>query len=158
MLVFEKTSLAEEIGQLVDKYGNARSALLPILQEIQANHRYISDYAQQEVARHLCIQPVEVYSVISFYSFLNTKPKGRNIVRVCKTISCDMKNKLSIVKAIERELGIKMGETTTDNKFTIEYTNCLGLCDEGPAMAINERVFTKLTPETAVKHLHKVVG
>ncbi len=158
MLVFEKTSLAEEIEQLVEKYGNTRSALLPILQEIQAQHRYISDYAQQEVARHLDIHPVEVYSVISFYAFLNTKPKGRNIVRVCKTISCDMKNKISIVKAIERELGIKMGETTSDNKFTIEYTNCLGLCDEGPAMAINERVYTKLTPEKAVEHLHNVVG
>ncbi len=158
MLVFEKTSLAEEIEQLIQKYGNDRSALLPILQEIQSKHRYISDYAQQEVARHLKIQPVEVYSVITFYAFLNSEPKGRNIVRICKTISCDMKNKISIVKAIERELGIKMGETTSDNKFTIEYTNCLGLCDEGPAMGINEQVFTKLTPETAVKHLHEVVG
>ena len=158
MLVFEKTSLAEEIELLIQKHGSVRSALLPILQEIQSKHRYISDYAQQEVARHLKIQPVEVYSVISFYAFLNSEPKGRNIVRICKTISCDMKNKLSIVKAIERELGIKMGETTSDNKFTIEYTNCLGLCDEGPAMAINEQVFTKLTPEKAVKHLYEVVG
>ena len=108
MLVFEKTSLAEEIEQLIEKYGNSRSALLPILQEIQTKHRYISDYAQQEIARHLSIQPVEVYSVISFYAFLNSRPKGRNIVRVCKTISCDMNNKISIVKAIERELGIKM--------------------------------------------------
>jgi len=158
MLVFEKTSLAKEIEQLIEKYGNSRSVLLSILQEIQSKHRYISDYAQQEIARHLKIQPVEVYSVISFYAFLNSEPKGRNIVRICKTISCDMKNKMSIVKAIERELGIKMGETTSDNKFTIEYTNCLGLCDEGPAMAINERVFTKLTPQTAVQHIHKVVG
>jgi len=157
MLVSEKTSLAEEIEQFIEKYGKTRSALLPVLQEIQLKHNYISDYAQQEVARHLNIQPVEVYSVISFYSFLNSEPKGRNIVRVCKTISCDMKNKLSIVKAIERELGIKMGDTTSDNKFTIEYTNCLGLCDEGPAMAINEQVFTKLTPEKAVEQLHKIV-
>jgi NADH:ubiquinone oxidoreductase subunit E len=158
MLVFEKTSLTEEIEQLIEKYGSSRSALLPILQDIQSNHRYVSDYAQQEVARHLNIQPVEIYSVISFYAFLNSEPKGRNIVRVCKTISCDMKNKSSIVKAIERELGIKMGETTSDNKFTIEYTNCLGLCDVGPAMAVNDRVFTKLTPESAVKHLLEVVG
>ncbi len=156
MLVYEKTSLAEEIEQLVKHYGNNKSALLSILQEIQAKYRYISDYAQQEVARHLKIQPVEVYSVISFYAFLNSEPKGRNIVRVCKTISCEMKNKRSVVKAIERELGIKMGETTSDNKYTIEYTNCLGLCDEGPAMAINEKVFTKLTPEKAVQHINEV--
>jgi NADH:ubiquinone oxidoreductase subunit E len=67
-----------------------------------------------------------------------------------------MKDKESIEKAIERELGIKMGETTDDKKFTIEYANCLGLCDEGPAMAINERVYTKLTPESAVKYINSV--
>ncbi|MEN8193754.1 MAG: NAD(P)H-dependent oxidoreductase subunit E [Bacteroidota bacterium] len=156
MLVFEKTSLAEEIELLVQKYGDDRSSLLKILQEIQKNHRYISEYAQQEVARQLRIHPVEVFSVVSFYAFLNSKPKGRNIVRLCRTISCDMKNKDAIVKAIERELGIKIGETTKDKKFTIEYANCVGLCDEGPAMVINERVYTKLTPEKAVQYLNSV--
>ena len=156
MLVFEKTSLAEEIEHLIEQYGNARSALLPILQEIQSKHRYISDYAQQEVARLLNIHPVEVYSVISFFAFLNSNPKGRNIVRICQTISCDMKGKGGVVKAIERELGIKIGETTKDNKFTVEYANCLGLCDVGPAMAINDQVFLQLTPEKAVKLLGKV--
>ncbi len=156
MLVYEKTSLTEEIESLVDKFGNDRSSLLKILQEVQKNHRYISEFAQQEIARLLKIHPVEVYSVVSFYAFLNSKPKGRNIVRICRTITCDMKNKDSIVKAIERELGIKMGETTKDKKFTIEYANCLGLCDEGPAMAINERVYTKLTPEKAVEYLNSV--
>lgn len=156
MLVFEKTSLADEIGLLVENYGRERSSLLRILQDIQRKHRYISEYAQQEVARQLNIHPVEVYSIVSFYAFLNSKPKGRNIIRVCRTITCDMKKKASIVKAIERELGIEMGETTKDRKFTIEYANCLGLCDEGPAMAINERVYTNLTPEKAVQHLNSV--
>jgi len=156
MLVFEKTSLTEEIELLVEKYGDDRSSLLKILQEVQKKHRYISEFAQQEIARLLKIHPVEVYSVVSFYAFLNSKPKGRNIVRICRTITCDMKNKDAIVKAIERELGIKMGETTKDKKFTIEYANCLGLCDEGPAMAINERVYTKLTPEKAVEYLNSV--
>ena len=156
MLVFEKTSFAKEIELLVDKFGRDRSSLLIILQEIQKKHRYISEYAQQEVARQLRIHPVEVYSIVSFYGFLNSEPKGRNIVRLCRTITCDMKDKESIEKAIERELGIKMGETTEDKKFTIEYANCLGLCDEGPAMVINERVYTKLTPEKAVQHLNSV--
>jgi len=156
MFIEEKTSLAEEIEGLVNKYGKGRSALLTILNDIQKRHRYISDYAQQEIARHLNIHPVEVYSVISFYSFLNSHPKGRNIVRICKTISCDMKGKDALVKAIERELGIKIGETTKDNKFSVEYTNCLGLCDISPAMSINDRVYTKLTPEKAVQLLNEV--
>ncbi len=155
MLVEERTSLAEEIEELVNKHGKQRSALLSILQDIQRKYRYISDYAQQEVARQLNIHPVEVYSVISFYAFLNSKPKGRNIIRLCRTIACDMKDKLSIEKAIERELGIKFGETTADNKFTIEFANCIGMCDEGPAMAINEKVYTKLTPEKAIQIINE---
>jgi len=156
MLIEEKTSLAEEIVILVNKYGSDRSSLLTILHEIQKKHRYISDYAQQEIARHLNIHPVEVYSVISFYSFLNSKPKGRNIVRICKTISCDMKGKDALVNAIERELKVNIGETTRDNKFTVEYANCLGLCDVSPVMSINDRVYTELTPEKAVQLLNEV--
>ncbi len=156
MLVEERTSLAEEIEELVNKHGKQRSALLSILQDIQRKYRYISDYAQQEIARQLNIHPVEVYSVISFYAFLNSKPKGRNIIRLCRTIACDMKDKLSIEKAIERELGIKFGETTADNKFTIEFANCIGMCDEGPAMAINEKVYTKLTPEKAIQIINEL--
>jgi NADH:ubiquinone oxidoreductase subunit E len=156
MLVEEKTSLAEEIESLVNEYGNDRSALLTILHEIQKKYRYISDYAQQEIARHLNIQPVEVYSVISFYAFLNSTPKGRNIVRICRTITCEMKGKAALERAIERELKIKIGDTTKDRKFTVEYANCLGLCDVAPAMSINDRVYTRLTPEKAVQLLNEV--
>ena len=156
MLAIEKTSLAGEIEELVARFGKDRSALLSILHEIQKKHRYISDYAQQEIARHLDIHPVEVYSVISFFAFLNSKPKGRNLVRLCQTISCEHEGKNAIARAIERELGIKIGDTTNDNKFTVEYANCLGLCDQGPAMAINDQVFTKLTPEKAVQLLNDV--
>jgi NADH:ubiquinone oxidoreductase subunit E len=156
MLIEEKTSLAEEIEALVEEHGNDRSALLAILHEIQKKYRYISEYAQQEVARHLKIHPVEVYSVISFYAFLNSEPKGRNIVRICRTVSCEMKGKESIQRAIESELGIKIGETTKDKKFTVEYANCLGLCDVAPAMSINDRVYTRLTPEKAVQLLNEV--
>lgn len=156
MLVLEKNAMTEEIEILVNHYGKSRSSLLPILQDIQRKHKYIPDFAQQEIARMLDVHPVEIYSVISFYAFLNTKPKGRNIVRLCQTISCDMVGKNAVARAIERELGIKFGETTKDNKFTLEYANCLGMCDQGPAMIINERVFTKITPEKAVQILSEV--
>jgi len=154
----EKNSLTEKIEQLVEKHGAERAALIPILQGIQREYRYISEFAQQEVARLLDIHPVEVFSVISFYSFLNTKPKGRNIVRLCQTMICDMKGKTAIVNAIERELGIKIGETTDDEKFTVEYANCIGMCDQGPAMVVNNDVYTKLTPEKAVQILNEVKG
>jgi NADH:ubiquinone oxidoreductase subunit E len=156
MLVTEKNSLTDEIKGLVEKYGQHRSSLMPILQQIQRNHRHIPDFAQQEVANQLDIHPVEVYSFISFYSFLNTKPKGENIIRICQTITCDLAGKHAIVRAIERELGIKVGETTKDNKYTLEYANCLGMCDQGPAMVINDKVYSNLTPEKAVNILQEM--
>jgi NADH:ubiquinone oxidoreductase subunit E len=156
MFVFEKSKLSEDIEELLRKFGSDRSALLPILQAIQKKHSYISDFAQQEVARLMNIHPVEVHSVITFYSFLHEKPQGRNIVRLCKTISCDMAGKTEVEKSIERELGISFGETTRDKRITLERTNCLGMCDQGPAMLVNEKVYTHLNPETAVKILSEL--
>ena len=156
MLVLEKNSLSEEIEQLVDLFGKDRSSLLPILQSIEKKHNYISDFAQQEVARMLDIHPVEVFSVITFYSFLTYKPKGRNIVRLCQTITCDMFGKKAVADAIQRELGIKFGETTKDKKVTLEYANCLGMCDQGPAMLVNDQVYSHLTPEKAVEILSEI--
>ncbi|HSD63232.1 MAG TPA: NADH-quinone oxidoreductase subunit NuoE [Ignavibacteriaceae bacterium] len=156
MLVFEKNKLSEDIEELVGKYGADRSALLPILQAVQKKHHYISDFAQQEIARLMNIHPVEVHSVITFYTFLHEKPQGRNIVRLCKTISCDMAGKSEIELSIERELGISFGETTRDKRITLETTNCIGMCDQGPAMLVNEKVYTHLNPETAVKILSEL--
>ncbi len=156
MLVLEKNSLTEEIELLAEKYGKERTSLLPILQDVQRKHNYISEYAQQEVARVLDIHPAEVYGVITFYSFLHHKPRGRNIIRVCRTIACDLAGKSEICATIQRELGIKFGETTKDKKITLEYTNCIGMCDQGPAMIVNEQVFTKLTPEKVVQIINDI--
>ena len=156
MLIYEKNSLEAEIAGLVETYGKEREALLPILEAIQKKYNYISDFAQQEVAKHLQIHPVEVYSVISFYAFLNHDPKGRNIVRLCQTISCTLSGKARVAEAIEKELGIKFGETTRDRRISLEYTSCLGMCDMGPSMLVNDTVYNKLDPQKAVKILSEV--
>lgn len=155
MLVNEKSDLTMDIEKLVEKYGESRTSLLPILQDIQIKHGYVSDYAQQEVARLLDIHPVEVYGVVTFYTFLSTEAKGKYIVRLCKTISCDMSGKDAIARTLERELKIGFGETTLDKKFTLEYCNCIGMCDCGPALLINEQVFSKVTPHSVVDILKK---
>jgi [NiFe] hydrogenase diaphorase moiety large subunit len=75
---------------------------------------------------------------------------------LCQTITCDLAGKKSVAKTIERELGIKFGETTKDGRITLEYANCIGMCDQGPALLINERVYTKVNSEKAVKILSEV--
>jgi len=156
MLVVEKNALSQEIESLINQFGKERSALLQILQAIQRKHKHISDFAQQEVARMMGIHPVEVNSVITFYSFLHSEPKGRNIVRLCQTIACDMFGKEKIEEAVQRELGINFGQTTKDKRITLEFTNCLGMCDQGPAMLVNEKVYTRLDPETAINILNEI--
>ena len=83
----------------------------------------------------------------SFYSFLNTRPMGQFVIRVCKTITCMMHGKNQIIQELEKSLKIKLGETTLDGKFTLMETNCLGQCHKGPAMLVNDVPYTELTPE-----------
>jgi len=147
MLVTERERLRDDIVALAASHGNDRSALIPILQEIQRKHQQISEYAMQIVADALDIHPVEVFSVVSFYSFLGTKPKGRFVIRLCQTISCDLAGKAAVARQLENDLGVKFGETTKDGKFTLEHANCIGLCDQGPALLVNDDLHVRVTPE-----------
>ena len=147
MLVTERERLKDDIATWTGALGKDRTALIPILQEVQRKHGHISDFAMQVVADQLDIHPVEVFSVVSFYSSLNFEPLGRYVIRLCQTISCDMAGKDAVATQLENDLGIEFGETTPDGKFTLEWANCLGMCDQGPALLVNDRVYTKVTPD-----------
>lgn len=147
MLQTERDTLGEEIVALAKQFDYNRSGLLPILQAIQEKYHHISDFAMQEIANLLDIHPVEVYGVVSFYSFLRSETTGKFVIRLCQTISCDMAGKKRVARQLENELGVAFGETTSDGRFTLEYANCLGLCDQGPAMLVNDVAYTKVTPE-----------
>lgn len=146
MLLTEQDQLGKDISVWVAHYGNDRSALLPVLQEIQRKQHHVSPFAMQVVADLLGIHPVEVHSVVSFYAFFDERPKGKFIIRLCRTISCDMVENHRVARQLESDLGIAFGETTPDGKFTLEWTNCLGMCDQGPAMMVNDAVYTRLNP------------
>lgn len=147
MLITENEILKQELAEMLERYGQNRSALIPMLQGVQAKYSRISEYAMQVIADMLDIHPVEVHGVVSFYSFLNTEPKGRFIVRLCRTISCDMQDKDGVARQLENDLGVAFGETTPDGKFTLEWANCIGMCDQGPALLVNDTVHTRVTPE-----------
>ena len=139
------------VKELVLQHGKSRNSLLPVLQGIVKVNRYLSEEAMIFTARELDLSAAEVYGTASFYTFLNTVPKGKNIVRVCKTISCHMNGKDEIITAIEKTLNIKLGETTHNKNFTLIPTNCLGWCHKGPVMLINDEVYPELTPQKAVE-------
>jgi len=146
MLVTDQDRLRQDIGALVTRHGRGRSSLLPILQGVQQKYHEVSDLAMQLIADELGIHPVEVHSVVSFYSFLDERPRGRFVIRLCRTISCDMADKDRIAQQLAADLQIAFGETTSDGLFSLEWANCLGMCDQGPAMLVNEEIYTRVTP------------
>lgn len=124
-----------------------RSRLLPILQNVQDKKGYISDADMQNIADELGIHPVEVYSVVTFYSFFNINKKGKYIIRVSNCISNVLAGSEKIVKEFEKKLKIKVGETTEDKKFTLERTSCIGMCDQAPAIMVDDKLIGKITPQ-----------
>jgi len=123
-----------------------RADLLERLKQAQHRYGYLPEKTIARIAKALDMPVGEVYGVATFYSFLATKPQGRNIIRVCKSLPCFLKNSQMIIESIEGEMGIKPGETTPDGRFSFQLTNCIGACDKAPAMMINSDVHTDLTP------------
>jgi len=121
--------------------------LLVQLQEAQNKFGYLPEEVIAELAESLKIPVNDVYGIATFYSFLSTRPLGRNVIRVCKSLPCYLKNYQTIISAVEKEIGIKPGETTPDGKFSLQLTNCIGLCDKAPAMLINDDPHVDLTPD-----------
>jgi NADH:ubiquinone oxidoreductase subunit E len=138
--------VAKIIEEKIARYGKERRALLPILHGIVCEKRYIDEQDMVQIAKALDISSADVYGTASFYSFIENEERGENIIRVCKSISCVMKGKHEILAALEDSLRINLGETTPDKRFSLLETNCIGLCDAGPAMLINNEPYTYLTP------------
>jgi len=149
MLLTEQDKQKALIASLVERNNRQRSALIPILQAVQAQFGHVSEFAMQVIADELDIHATEVYSVATFYHFINTQPKGKFIIRLASDMACMMKGAKTIARQLENDLGIKMGETTSDGMFTLEWTSCIGMNDLAPAMMVNDEIFTNLTPERA---------
>jgi NADH-quinone oxidoreductase subunit E len=122
-----------------------RTELLGIIKKEQGNKGFVSEGAMAEMAESVGVSVGDVYGVTTFYSFLSTKPLGRHVIRICKSLPCFLKNGEMIAASIEKELSIAPGETTEDGRFTFELTNCIGACDRAPAMLVDDEVYGELT-------------
>ena len=122
-----------------------REDLLLALKRAQDECTHLSKEIIVEVSRALDLPVSDVFGVASFYSFLSTKLQGRNVIRVCGSVPCYLKNSPMIVQCVADEIGIGPGETTADGRFSLELTNCIGACDAAPAMLINDDVHGDLT-------------
>lgn len=136
----------------IEKHGNGRDAMIPVLTEINRAFGYVSREAIHEVrkqlhdpARQVHIAESQLYALTSFYDMLSTKPRGRHVIKFCENAPCHVVGGKAIWDDLSEKLGINNGETTPDNKWTLVTTSCLGLCSVGPVLLIDDDMYGNVT-------------
>jgi NADH-quinone oxidoreductase E subunit len=136
-----------EIDDILSRYPVKRSALLPLLYLAQRDQGYVTESAMQEIAGILKLTPPQVYETATFYTMLNLKPVGKFHIQVCKSLMCALVGSDILIGWIGTKLGIKPGETTADQLFTLSAVECLAACGTAPMMQINDDYYERLTED-----------
>lgn len=135
-----------EIDTIIEQHGRKESAILAILQDIQAKEKYLPREALELIGEKLNIPISKIYRIATFYRAFSLMPRGKHEICVCMGTACHVRGARRIVDQIRLELGIRPGETTKDQNFTLETVNCLGVCAAGPVVAIDGEYFGKMSP------------
>jgi NADH-quinone oxidoreductase subunit E len=140
----------QEINREIAKYPEERkqSAVMAALRIAQDEHGWLSQSLMDHIAGLLELRPIQVYEVATFYSMYDLERVGRHKICVCTNVSCMLCGSTGIVEHLERKLGVKLGETTADGRFTLKEVECLGACGGAPALQIGHRYYENLTPES----------
>lgn len=150
VLVEEKFHELEEfINELPAKEG----ALIEVLHRAQHIFGYLPEEVQAFVAEKLNVPTSKVYGVVSFYSYFTTEPRGEFVVNICMGTACFVRGAANVLAEVEKQLGIKSGQTTPDGKFTIDVLRCVGACGLAPVVTINDRVYGHVTANDVKKIL-----
>ncbi|MDH5745106.1 MAG: NADH-quinone oxidoreductase subunit NuoE, partial [Candidatus Aminicenantes bacterium] len=127
----------KRIEEIVSRYTRKEAALLPVLHLVQREAGFISPQEEKQVADLLGIKPIRVKEVVTFYTMINQEPVGIYHIQVCSNLSCSLLGAESLLNHLKNKLGIEVGETTTDKKFTLSTVECLGACEQAPCMMVN---------------------
>ncbi len=137
----------EQLKEIIAEYSQQKWPLIPLLQRIQNEFGYIPPQSIPILASALRLFPSQVQGVISFYEQLYTRPRGKNIVRVCRGTACHVRGGKTILKLVKQNLGIEEGETTSDMEYTLDTVACIGVCALAPNVVIGDRVFGHMNPK-----------
>ena len=142
----------KKFEETVNRYPKKEAAMLPVLYLAQQEFGYLGEEAIAYVAKILEQPPARVHGVVSFYTMLNMKPIGRHHIQVCRTLPCALRGAEKITGFLTQKLGIELGQTTADRKFTLSEVECLASCGTAPMMQINDDYYESLT-ETKVTEI-----
>ncbi len=133
--------------KILNEHKGLPGGIIQAYHAIQKEFNYLPEEAIPTAAKVFAIPTKDAYEVATFYSYLSTKQHGKNVIRICESAPCHVAGVNEIVAALEQELGIKMGETTSDGKFTLEFTQCVGQCQGTPVITINRKPYVDVAPE-----------
>ncbi|HIT71114.1 MAG TPA: NADH-quinone oxidoreductase subunit NuoE [Candidatus Scatovivens faecipullorum] len=134
-----------KMQEMLQKYDKDKSNLIQILNEVQEYYGYVPEKSQLAISEYLSIPMAEIYGVVTFYSRFTLKPKGKYHIAVCLGTACFVKGSEKILDRVKERLGIDVGETTKDGKFSLEATRCVGACGLAPVFTVNDEVYGKAT-------------
>jgi len=135
------------VEAILNKYQHNPSWLVSILQDVQAELYYLPEDALKSVSHGLGIPMTQVFGVATFFRAFSLKPRGRHLINVCLGTACHVRGAVRILEKIERDLGVKAGETTEDMKFTLESVNCVGACALGPMVVVDGKYHGQMTTD-----------
>lgn len=150
---YETSEQAAKLQMIVAEHKDVPGILLQVLEKAQELYGYLPLEVQKRVAEGLQLPLAEVAGVVSFYEFLSGEKCGRYIVRMCKSAPCHVREAAATLQALKDALGIRIGETTVDGKFTLLTCGCLGVCNQAPAVMVNHEVFGPVVAEGVAKFL-----
>ena len=149
-------TVAATTKKIVKKHGGDKSAMIAVLQDIQEAFNYLPKEALKTAAKAMNVPFSRVYEAATFYTAFSLKPRGENIVKICMGTACHVRGASALEDKFERKLGIKPGETTKDNKFSLETVNCVGACALGPVVVINTEYHGQMTMKKIDKIIDKI--
>lgn len=152
-------SYYDKTDEIIEHYGRKASSLIPIMQDVQAEYRYLPGELLTYVASKIGISKAKAYSVATFYENFSFDPKGKYVIKVCDGTACHVKKSIPVLEALQKKLGLDAGKKTTDDMmFTVETVSCLGACGLAPAMMVNEDVYPRMTPQAAEELIDRLRG
>ncbi len=133
----EVKQLEEKVDSILDNYQHNGGLLVSILQDVQAEYNYLPEEALIQISQGLDAPLSQIYSVATFFKAFSLKPRGRHLINVCLGTACHVRGAVRVLEGMERELGVKSGETTEDSNYTLETVNCVGACALGPIVIVD---------------------
>ena len=152
-------SYYKKTDEIIEFYGRKPASLIPIMQDIQEEFRYLPGELLTYVASQIGISKAKAYSVATFYENFSFEAKGKYVIKVCDGTACHVKKSIPVLEALHKKLGLSEKKRTTDDMlFTVETVSCLGACGLAPTMMVNEDVYPRMTPQAAEELIDQLRG